>query len=89
MNLRWILDPAAGNRARVLILFVTGIITIAAQVLDDIEAAGWAITLPVVLSALANFTKLGNAPAAAEPEPALRREARAIHERTVREWPES
>jgi hypothetical protein len=61
-KVRWILDPHLGNRLRVWVLMIAGIVTIAAQVVDDLEQAGWVVTLPVVLSALANFTKLGNRP---------------------------
>lgn len=61
MNLRYILDPAAGNAARRLIVKITGLLSIAGLLIDRLEAAQWTISIPVILAFLAD-TRLGNRP---------------------------
>lgn len=62
MNFKWILDPALGNRARAYLWWIAGLLTLAGQVLDDLEAAGWAVVPAFLVSLLAHCSKLGNKP---------------------------
>lgn len=61
-NLKWILDPALGNRARAYLWWAAGLLTLAGQVLDDLEQAGWAIAPAFLVSVLAHLSKFGNRP---------------------------
>lgn len=62
MKLSTLLDARAylPNRIRAVIVIIAGIAALIGQIIDDLEAAGWAVTLPVALAILGHFTRLGD-----------------------------
>jgi hypothetical protein len=55
-----ILDPVLGSKLRAILVIVAGIVTMLGQVIDELERAGWAMSLPVLLAILSHWTPVGN-----------------------------
>lgn len=58
--MKHLLDPKLGGKIRAVLLLVAAVGSVAAASANDIAAGGGVISVPVVLSILAHFTKLGN-----------------------------
>lgn len=60
MNPKFVLDQELGGRIRALLVQISMVIVVAISVIDEVQAAGWAVTPALIVSILGNWTKIGN-----------------------------